>query len=277
MTAEKHIVATTEYLQKELTAAEKALEENERKFLSQEDHVEAEAAAEPVLKRLKRLDREADDLLLTKEAAEWAQSFAIDSTADLETELESLEALGSLLCRHENKASELYRKLYEEEYLRQQDYLQSWLIASVRKDLKTAKYPLPEGCSNLLWQCKNNTPGSAFQSIATNCNSLTRLEEIHRQVTSHVRGTSAAAGLELTLAELARPFVERVKFHFVDSPSERPTSKRIDRLPEWLLNFLKDHIFESGAWELISEGLMESTYTNLALDFLNEVIRMVSC
>jgi hypothetical protein len=97
---------------------------------------------------------------------------------------------------------------------------------------------------------------------------LAQLTALCNRVKIHVEGSPPVDRIDPVLLELCRPFVDRIKFHFVEDVK---TSK-IDRLPELLLGYVRDNIFaENGTWELIYYGLAPE----LALDFMNEIIRLI--
>ena len=76
------------------------------------------------------------------------------------------------------------------------------------------------------------------------------------------------------LVELFRPLVERIEFHFVEHSTERITTSRIDRLPEWLLTYVRENFIEGGPWDLVQSGLRTAD-NGLPLAFLNELVRMI--
>lgn len=118
--------------------------------------------------------------------------------------------------------------------------------------------------------------------------------------------------LDPVLEELCRPIVERVCFHFLSQSSVRQTqntsntipgsttttiqnnnamSHRIDRLPEWLLGYMREQVFQpNGPWEWIvdhgllpvsdrgNDGVTHATTSRTAVtesDFVNEMICLI--
>lgn len=261
--------ATAQDIHREILAAEEALVKNQWRVLKL--HTDDNVPNEPLLTRLHRLDCEAEDLLLAQEiAAIYVRKGGCISVSAAD-DMQHIEALGNLLrSRHDSRQTPLYQKLYQDEFLPLSRYLNSHLVLSLCRELRKSNYP--SASEELLRQCEENEVGCAFELIAGYCHSLHQLAAIHQQVVSHVEGTASVSTIDQALLELCRPFVERVKFHFVDPSTDRLTSSRTDRLPEWLLTYLRETIFQSGgAWEFIYYALTP----HLALDFLNEIIRMV--
>jgi len=324
---------TTEWLEKEIRSAEKALDQKERKLSSMNDsgatnnnnnneaggvHCEEETVAD----RLGRLDREADDLLLAQDVAAWVVSKTKrqDTTTTSPTaamlllqDAADCAALGQVLCRHapstgtknvaegsnssrsrirsSTRRSGLYNELYQEEYLPLYNYLSKQLVLSLRQHLRRAKYPAMAGCRNLMVDVpttdnnmNTNDDIVSLDTLVKHCTVISNLQSMHRSVIKQAQETTVPDAMDPVLLELVRPFVERLRFHFVQAAPDRPTSSRIDRLPEWLLTYVVDNILDGGPWDFVSNclapaiivaGSSNTTTTNLPLDFLNELVRLV--
>jgi hypothetical protein len=262
---------TADMLQQELLAAEKALQANELKRQAwDENDVEP---PEPVAARLSRLEATTNELLLTQQIAEWKKQYA-EHSSNIREEALQLEILADILLGVEEK-SELYARLVEDDFLPFCAYLHDQLQLSLRQTLQQSNYPSSEGCSELVSQ--KETRGGAFQSILHTCESIYRLVDAYRQVVRHV-GFSDSLGHDAVVLELCRPFVERVEFHFIHNADNRSTTNRIERLPELLFMYLKEHVTESGPWALVYDGLFSSSLeycARLPLDFLNEILGLV--
>jgi hypothetical protein len=312
---------TSEWLQKEIRAAEEALDEKERKLLTLDDDYDDDNNRDDndpktrktakatrnmsVTDRLGSIDRATDDLLLAQDVAAWIKSIQLSTEdeekdeSDIIQDAQDCVALGEILCRHAPRGSiatttstrtTLYTNLFQQEYLPLYDYLSKQLLASLRRDLQRSNYPSFEACRKLIQQSRQqqqsaNTKAvdTAWSRIVQYCIWIRNLQSMHRRVVKHAQGTTLPDSMDPVLLELCQPLVEKVRFHFVTKSDDRPTSSRIDRLPEWLLSYIRDNFLEGGPWELIvsalAPALAGSTNGNatfhLPLDFLNELIRLV--
>jgi len=85
---------TTDYINKEIKAAEKALEVNEQRSLRNSGDVNDATNESSPLTRLRHLETESEDLILAKEVAGIRKESENDDR-------KRLGALGDLLCRHQ--------------------------------------------------------------------------------------------------------------------------------------------------------------------------------
>lgn len=275
--------ATAEYIREELLAAEQALEETEARILVVKNGVGAAdgastAAAEPapLLTRLQHLDSRAENLLLAQDVAAYVMAFGCKSEEDdADGDMGRVEALLEILTRRNDATSApLYQKLYRDEFVPLYSHVHANTVRALRRDLKQANYP--GNCDELLQVGdEKQAAGSALAAIVGHCDVLQRLAAMRKHVVSHAEGTIAVtSAIDAVVQELCRPIVERIKFHFLLQSPDRPTSTRLERLPEWLLGYLRENVFQQdgGPWELIYYGL---TPTHLALDFMNEMVRIV--
>ena len=192
------------------------------------------------------------------------------------------------------QSSKLFQTLYQQEYLPWYDYLVSYqLLHLLRSTLKQSHYPSPEGCAALVQQAHHQgSLGTSFYAIASYMEWMHRLETVHRTVRTAVEGASAlppSTGPDAALIEWMRPLVERVQFHFVERADDRATSSRIDRLPEWLFTFLREHVFAThydghGPWKLVEclssvwmagDEITRQYASQLPRNVLNELVRLV--
>ena len=211
----------------------------------------------------------------------------------------------------------LSQQIYQQEFVPQHKYLRTQLVQSLRQELQQAEYPA--GCEDLLqkWeqqqqQHDDDNDTSTLTKIARLCQGLTRLARIQQQVTccfttimDPVQSTPSQSRPplqrdnnndngddDIVLIELCRPIVERVRFHFLEISHDRPTSTRIDRLPEWLCSYMREHVLETTAvWEVVTHihtvivnkkksgggggELGEKYDVDLPTNFLNEMIRLM--
>lgn len=264
------------------------------------------------------LEQTTNHLLLVKDVAEWVRKCdAYRTTGQDKLCQESYDCctLAELLCRHSpspslssdnHNNSNMHQQLYEQEYLPLYTYLRSELVLSFRRALNNndaagCQYPTKEGCSKMLQVIDDPRNADAAQSalllnsMVSHCQWLIRLDTTHQRLMQHLKlpANNTSKGIDMIVMELCRPFVERLQYHFVDKDETRPTSSRIDRLPEWLFSYLRDHFFmEGGPWDFIVYGLVgtaaaiattttDNDYATtefqdlLPVRVLNEMIRVV--
>ena len=276
---------TVNSLQQELQEAEDALLENERQriALATASTAHGDASPEPLAVRLTRLETTANDLLLTQHISDWKKQYEqqqqqCDNNLSFVEEVMLLESLQDILLQVD-ESSETYERLVQDDFLPYCDYLYDELVLSLRKLLQQSDYPSSEGCHELLDQ--KGVEGSQFADIVETCEAMVRLITAHQQVVQHVGLEDAFLDADAVLKELCRPFVERIDFHFVRQPSSeeqlRPTANRVDRLPEWVCSYIKEHAFEGGPWDLVQAiyASSPSYCSQLPLGFLNEMVRLV--
>lgn len=244
---------SSDWLKKELETVENKLAKNERKRQRSQDGIAAEPSSP--MQRLFQLNDEVDCLELGKDVRQWASA---NEPSNLMEEAEQYINLGELLCRNEvpppSKARRFYDTLLTQEYQPLHKYVRSKLIMALRRYLHEACYPSEEGCLQLSNACQD-FDAKQDSSVASICFWLDRLQKANSSVQAHVNGNdNVSMGPSDVIVELCRPLVERVQFHFVEQ-SDRLTSKRIERLPEWLLGFIKEHAFEGGPWDLVEGGI----------------------
>lgn len=307
---------TSEWLEKEIRAAEDSLDEKERKLRTLDDDENNQDDIDPsdmntkkkttkatrsgsVTDRLQSLDRTADDLLLAQDVAAWVKSISSKDKDDTEEEeneddsniqdAQDCVALGELLCRHAPRGTTrttLFNNLFQQEYLPLYHYLSKQLLVSLRRHLQRSNYPSSEACRKLIQQSKQqeSAKDTSWCRIVQYSVWIRNLQSMHRKVVKDVQGTTLPDPMDPVLLELCRPLMEKVQFHFVTKSDDRPTSSRIDRLPEWLLAYITENFLDGGPWELIVSALVPalastSISTNgtlhLPLDFLNELVRLV--
>ncbi|GKY99996.1 hypothetical protein MPSEU_000953100 [Mayamaea pseudoterrestris] len=268
---------TLDALQQELLDAEQALQENERKrkALSNASDDAAAVVEEPLPSRLGRLEATANDLLLAQHIAEWKKQYQEENDESLVDQVCQLEQLTDILV-NVNYVSETYERLVEDDFLPYCEYLFDELKYTLRNLLQHANYPSPEGCRGLLEH--KGLEKSDYQDLIKTCGAILRLVNVHERVVRHVGIDDALLDADVILREFCRPFVERIDFHFVQQQQQKPTTNRIDRLPEWVCSYIKEHVFDGGPWQLvenISASLLEHGAHSLPLDFCNEMVRLV--
>lgn len=247
-----------------------------------------------------------------------------DTVATCLKKVMALQELGEIICEQQQQQDDenteqtatptpmsLCHQVYQQEFVPHLKYVRAKLLLSLRRELQQAEYPA--GCEGLLqeWEeeqerqqqqrydSNNHEDCSALTRIAQACQGLAHLTRIQRQVApilwlepSSSTSSSYYPSPELhnndVLTELCRPIVERVHFHFLETSPDRPTSTRIDRLPEWLCLYIKEQVWETGVWDVVTHcnvimhtallGIKKDEYehtNDLAIDFVNEIIRLM--
>jgi hypothetical protein len=277
---------TNEYLSKELALAEKALSDVENKqdvltmrAFSVDDNdnhqQQLQARNEPKPLRLLRLQKTTESLVLAQKVTEWLKSSSDgDTKHDINVNINILEEtrlcleLSDILLEHSDNILDVCPSLLEETYLPLYDYVYHSMKALLCQSLRAVRYP--KGCSKLQHNHK-------FKNV---CTSLRQLEHSHRLLLQALEGGDGGGGggggeeepTSSVLLELLSPLVQRIQFHFVERSEERVTSSRIDRLPEWILGYLREHVFLEGSGPV---DLIKSLGdVPLLVDFFNELARL---
>ena len=204
------------------------------------------------------------------------------SNDDLETLFTQAQICDELahqvVLKHADSIVDLCPMIYKEAYLPLFDYLRDYFVTLLREELQSTRYPSANGCAELL----GDENGTAY--LANICQHLSRLETTHKQVVQAVEGVDAAKNEHSALLELFHPLLDRVYFHFINtnngdggdpnsgSYETKVTATRLDRLPEWLLNYIKSNFLQDdGPYQVIRSVIGPSS----ALPFCQELIRLV--
>ena len=285
------------FLDQELRSAEKSLakleaQQDEREIeLDGNDENDDPGFTSPatVFERLLELQRTTDSLDLAQDYLKFLESvpkiFSTNHTAgssdnDLETLLIQAQLCGELahkvVIKHADSVLDLCPALYEEAYLPLFGYLQTYLVTLLREELQSFRYPSAKGCGELL----GDENGIAY--LTNICQGLLRLENTHEQVVQAVEGVDAVRNQNSALLELFHPLLDRVYFHFVNandggdpnSGQNEPklTASRVDRLPEWLLNYIKSNFLQDDGPYQVMRSVMGPSW---AMPFCQEIIQMI--
>lgn len=173
---------------------------------------------------------------------------------------------------------EVYNEIYEPLF----HYVSRSLGAVIKRELESNNFYSVDGSSaSLIEQCQSSPETCSFGQA---CRWLLELHKHHFHIAEliEVESLDQNAASMIIVRELVRPFVERIKFHFVEPSPERLTSTKIDRLPEWLVTFVKERMLEPDSGtplELVLEGLSccvpSKELETLLLSFMNEINRVV--
>lgn len=277
-------------LQHELAQAEQNLEQNERQRLAAPhdgpSSVPHQTPPEPLSERLARLEATAQDLALTIKVAKWKEQYMarLEDDDPWVEEVVAVERLKDLCLEHADSVDVAgpCQSLILDDILPYCEYLHDELKHYLRRLLQRADYPSPGGCIGLLEQ--KGTEGSDYHSIVAACQAIYRIASTHEQLAQQLQFFREIPLLDvgIIVREFCRPFVQRVDFHFMQqqvptpgNPKQTATNSRVDRLPEWICAYIREHALESGPWDLI-ESLASSLSvvpggSVLALDYLNEL------
>eukprot|EP00934_Nitzschia_sp_Nitz4_P009261 Nitzschia sp. Nitz4//scaffold2_size372955//45976//48153//NITZ4_000366-RA/size372955-processed-gene-0.472-mRNA-1//-1//CDS//3329546605//9251//frame0 len=242
-----------------------------------------EDAAAPKHVQLAKLCQTADSLALENAIVEWignapvAESDDQDPSSLLLVQAEWCCSLAQVLLKHPSVLELGGTTFYEETYLPLYNYLLQSLTTTVKRELAL------NGCANIVRQCQAS-PSSCLFGLA--CHWVLQLQRLHQSVLETLEGHSPSTDPALTIVRiLLQSFVHKVRFHFVDASPDRVTSTRNDRLPEWLLGYLKEHALESNPdetgtpYQLLRHGLSlvlaAQDLESMEVHFWNEVVGLV--
>lgn len=181
---------------------------------------------------------------------------------ELELVLCRVRGLSGILQQRSNRrntsSSFLYKELYQRELIPLCDYGLQLSLDHIKSELHSLGYP---HC------CENEDRALAtlenVQRLRTLCSNVHELQQHHRN-------DSTTPLLDPLLVEICRPHVERVRFHFLETSMDRPTTTRIDRLTEWLSQYMQDHTLSNSVLIFI-----DAVAPWLVDDFINEMLRLV--
>ena len=292
-------------LDQELIATEKLLvsleeEQHERDQVSdgeadfhESDDPRKDSTPSTIFERLLALQTETDSLALAQDYIDFLESVPKVLSADSDrgidnscnNDFESLlrqtqlceEIAHRVVLKHCDNILELCPALYKDGYLPLFEYLREYLVTLLREELQSSRYPTAKGCNELLSR-KNGT-----SYLATICQQLTRLESTHGQVLQAVEGVKRGSD-DSVMIELFHPLLDRVYFHFINTSSgsdddqinsdvePKITATRLERLPEWLLNYIKNNFLQDyGPYQVIQSLMGPSS----ALPFCQELVKLI--
>jgi hypothetical protein len=265
---------TWPYLQEELEKATRKLEQTERKLhqlqLDTGNNNDNVVKLSP-RQRLKELNEEVESLDLARDLAKWHEA-STESPTPVQDASQCV-ALARLLTQHTKQ--DLVQHVFENEYLPLHRYVRPQLLLNLRQSLRTIKYPSKEATSVLLAEMEDLSEDK--MTIMAHVLWLTRLQIAHEQVQAHVTGIPAVPRKLESVVELCRPIVDRVNFHFLQESEDRISSTRIDRLPEWVLNFIRENALEGGSWDFVTEVASVLKIEAIMFQFLHEMCQLASC
>ena len=247
-----------------------------------EDSSDNDLTLNPLL-QLSGLNQSTNDLLLAQDVTQWmkeCRTATDEHNGDTSEDDPSwwlqhsrhFHSLGEILLQH--RTGSLHREIWEREYDPMIDYLQHMLLRQYQSLLKSAGYP--QQCPKILQEWEENTP--QFQQMVNTALWLYKLQVQRPIIKAHVNGQSAPPAFQSTnnsiVTELCRPFVERIRHHFVKTMEP----DRVERLPEWIFAYIKENIFPSdqdGPWDVVHYAFAPIIAPNtLATDFVNEIVTL---
>jgi hypothetical protein len=298
--------SSKEFLVQELEAAETALKETLRlqQKQAENDYDYTSSGTRgtssqklPKSLQLAQLAQTADTLALAQAMTEWVAQAPVlsddqeDSSSSLIAQAKWCERLGRVIAEYSNRVGDgVTVAVYAEKYLPLYEYLYPSLLNLLRSELDARQYPKKKGsCAALIRQCQTSPDTSAF---AQACNWILKLETSHQSLLEVLDGGNTSALQEISppmiiVRELLRPFVRRICFHFIETSPDRATTTRIDRLPEWLLNYLRENVLEGTSdrgshdcpHDLIHLGLTcvlsSDDAANVGMCFWQEMVQLI--
>lgn len=264
-----------EYLVQELETTETALKQALRLQQRHEQRLHAEnnsndyddttlSSELPKNVQLAQLAQRANTLSLAQAMTEWVAQAPVLSTdrnddVDVDTssattssliaQAEWCDRLGSVIAEYSNRVGgSTLIAVYDEKYLPLYEYLFPLLVQLLRNELEASRYPKKKSsCARLISQCQTTPETSAF---AQACYWILKLQASHQSVLEALDSDATLPEISPPMnivRELLRPFVRRICFHFVETSPDRVTTTRMDRLPEWLLAYLRENILEGAS------------------------------
>jgi hypothetical protein len=195
-----------------------------------------------VIQQLIRLQGTADTLVLAQDYIDFLERSAENDNSDVFGQARLCTNLAdAVLLKHGDDILQLCPPLYDEVYIPLFHYVHEYLVTMLRQELQASRYPHPKGCATLMHQGPQGR-------LAQICHSMTKLENTHGQVLQSVEGVTNSSGPNDTvLLELFHPLLDRIQYHFVSNDEAQKegkpaTSTRIDRLPEWLLKYVRENV-----------------------------------
>ena len=265
--------STMTSLDEELEKANTKLQQTEKK-LHQSRSSSSCDDVRPPRQRLRELKDMIDSMELIQHLAKWHQCSTESLLPTLVQDARLCVALGKILLDH--PISDLSQYVFENEYQPLYCFVSCQLRRQLRMSLRSIKYPSKE--ATLVLQEEMDTFSSSSDQISITAYSfwLVRSQTTDEGVRAHFSGNPNHPGRLDCVAELCRPIVERVTFHFLQEAEERISSTRIDRLPEWLLGYIREHVFLGGPWAFVEELASALNAEAVAFQFLNEICQLAN-
>lgn len=260
------------YLQDELEKASRKLEQTERKLLviDVEDE-DKDSVVVPPRTRLMELNDEVESLELARDLSQWHLATEGDDESLVQDARQCAE-LAKLLGQHPHSA--LLKHVFENEYAPLYRYVRAQLLVHLRQSLRRINYPSKEANAILLNEIDDISENS--ETISAYAIWMTKLQIENEKIQAYVTGLPAVSRKLESVVELCRPIVERVTFHFLQQEEERISSTRIDRLPEWVLNYVRENALEGGPWDFVAEISHVLQIEGMMFEFLNEMCLLAS-
>jgi len=280
------------YLCRELKSAENSLsnlEDKKHQDQQRKDSNYPDVVENSSYDRLLQLQNKTDSLALAQDYLLFLESASTNIDADnnnnddivLFAQVKLYNDLAKVVLKHADILLDTWTYLYEEAYIPLFKYLHEYLVAMLRSALKSSRYPTAKGCREIFDRPQN------LQKI---CQHLTKLETTHEKILQAVAGVDTGSSYDINkststvLLEFFHPLLDRVYFHFVDAGGvnddgndngnhePRLTATRIDRLPEWLLDYLNKNMLQvGGPYDIV----VKLIGPHLAVSFCQELVRLV--
>jgi len=259
------------FLEIELLKSTKALQKSEEKLKKLTGHDDDLVRRTPI-QRLKCLENTISDLDLARDLCLWEAKFKEDDVTLIHDARRCID-LGQTLSRHQKCDLMVY--IFEKEYQPLYNYVRANLLLKMRQSFRKIKFPSKEATAYLLRDTANF---SEDETEITACSVwLIRLQQENNNVENHViENNSDHSAKFIAVTEICRPIVERVSFHFLQESQERLSSTRIDRLPEWLLNYVRENVFEGGPLRFVEKVASISGLEIITFQFIDEIFNLIN-
>eukprot|EP00591_Stephanopyxis_turris_P011710 CAMPEP_0195509370 /NCGR_PEP_ID=MMETSP0794_2-20130614/2321_1 /TAXON_ID=515487 /ORGANISM="Stephanopyxis turris, Strain CCMP 815" /LENGTH=944 /DNA_ID=CAMNT_0040636569 /DNA_START=43 /DNA_END=2877 /DNA_ORIENTATION=- len=221
-----------------------------------------QVSPEESLDRLNDLSTKVEYLALAQDFSQWQEEYDDVINTTLERRVNGCEELMNICLRvpcmndamySRSCVAELFGKLQRVLIRRYEKLRQSTrckLKGLIEQSLLSVGYPSEEGCKAIDAQfvAEQEDGVDGDENFAVLATLLWRLQAIHER---YLVATSSSNGVKTPwqrmdlVEELCRPIVTRVQYHFstkgkTDGDSINVLSERYDRLPSWLLTYVRD-------------------------------------
>ena len=269
--------ASTQWLRSQIEDTETRIDKNDQILRHVEEGDDSCSVHGTPIGHLTQIAESLASLELERALSDWHSSS--DGSDSLQYDTLRCERLGELLLKQDSAfATKSLLSVLHGEYLPLFKYVRSGLILRLRQSLRRNQFPSKKSIQNLGQQSRGFKAGDG--SAVDACYWMTRLQVQADLVFERLR-ISSHPDVETkqldVVVELCRPIVENVSFHFLQVANDRVTSTKIDRLPEWLLNYTRETVLEGGVWDFIAEDLAPHCMHGESMkeQFLQEILGVV--
>jgi hypothetical protein len=219
--------------------------------------------------RLKALEEEVDTLDLTRDLTRWHENDHGESPTLLEDAIRCV-SLGKILLQHDR--CPMLQYVFQNEYKPLHNFVRPQLVKIVRKSLRNIKYPSQEASTAIDSEIERFLENE--MSIKAVLVALTRVQNVNDNLTVHIQNEENMPFKLDSIIELCRPIIDRVVYHFLQESEGRISSNRIERLPEWLISFLRENALNGAPWTLVQEIACTTQQDSFIFHYLDEISQL---